>query len=91
MYDDVTMSHRTQITLTDSQYERLLDESRQTGLGLAELVRRALTRCYGEASRDERLLILRETFGAWQDREISGEESVEQMRRGMGHRLADLQ
>ena len=29
------MSHRTQITLTDEQYERLINESRRSGLGLA--------------------------------------------------------
>jgi hypothetical protein len=38
------MSHRTQITLTDEQYERLRAESRETGLGLAEQVRRAVDR-----------------------------------------------
>ncbi|WP_369370411.1 hypothetical protein AB1046_16665 [Promicromonospora sp. Populi] len=43
------MSHRTQITLEDAQYERLLAESRQTGLELGELVRRAVDRTYGGA------------------------------------------
>lgn len=41
------MSHRTQITLTDDQYERLRTESERTGVGLAELVRRAVDRSYG--------------------------------------------
>lgn len=91
MYSYITMSHRTQITLTDQQYERLLDESDRTGLGLAELVRRALTRCYGEVTANERVRVLRESAGVWSDREGDGEEYVEHLRRGMARRIAEWQ
>ena len=82
------MSHRTQITLTDEQYARLLDESRRTGLGLAELVRRALTRSYGDAPTVDVLRALDESFGVWSDRDFDGAEYVEGLRRGMARRLA---
>jgi hypothetical protein len=38
--------------LTDEQYERLRSESERTGLGLAELVRRAVDRSYGSTLHD---------------------------------------
>ncbi|TAK79101.1 MAG: antitoxin [Dehalococcoidia bacterium] len=85
------MSHRTQITLTDEQYERLLDESGRTGLGLAELVRRALVRCYGDTTPNERIRVLHESAGAWTDREVDGEQYVENLRRGMARRTAEWQ
>ena len=83
------MSHRTQIILTDAQYERLRTESARSGLELAELVRRAVDRSYGPADRDQELDILDDTFGAWSDRDRDGEASVEDLRRGMARRLAD--
>lgn len=91
MYGYITMSHRTQITLTDEQYERLLDESGRTGLGLAELVRRALVRCYGDTTPNERVRVLRESAGAWMDRNVDGELYVEGLRRGMARRIAEWQ
>ncbi len=91
MYSYITMSHRTQITLTDEQYERLLDESGRTGLGLAELVRRALVRCYGDTTPNERVRVLRESAGAWTDHEVDGEQYVENLRRGMARRIAEWQ
>ena len=84
------MSHRTQITLTDAQYERLRTESARSGLGLAELVRRAVDRSYGAADRDQVLDVLDDTFGAWSSREQDGEAFVEDLRRGMARRLADV-
>lgn len=89
MYGYITMSHRTQITLTDEQYARLLDESSATGLGLAELVRRALVRCYGEFTPNARVRALRETAGTWYDASEDGEQYVENLRRGMERRLAE--
>jgi len=83
------MSHRTQITLEDAQYERLLKESRRTGLALAELVRRAITRTYGPVDVGERRRALRESSGAWKDRPFDGEEYVEGLRRGMARRLSE--
>jgi type III secretory pathway component EscV len=85
------MSHRTQITLTDEQYSLLLDESDRTGLALAELVRRALVRCYGEITANERVRVLRESAGVWSDRETDGEQYVERLRQGMARRLAEWQ
>ncbi len=83
------MSHRTQITLTDDQYERLLDESERSGLGLAELVRRAVDRSYGSATRGERLDALERSFGAWAEHDTDGALYVERLRCGMARRLAD--
>ena len=82
------MSHRTQITLTDTQYARLIEESRRSGVGLAELVRRAVERRYGTARADDVLRVLDESFGSWTDRAFDGQSYVEGVRRGMARRLA---
>jgi hypothetical protein len=82
------MSHRTQITLTDVQYARLREESARTGMGLAELVRRALAATYGGHPAAEATEALDQSFGAWRDRTIDGEGYVESVRRGMAQRLA---
>lgn len=82
------MSHRTQITLEDAQYERLRAESARTGLGLAELVRRALDEVYGSSTVAERHRRLDISFGAWGEVELDGEAYVESLRRGLGERLA---
>jgi hypothetical protein len=82
------MSHRTQITLTDEQYARLREESVRTGLGLADLVRRALDRAYGSGSRQEVLAALAASFGGWGEQPEDGAAYGEQLRRGMGRRLA---
>lgn len=66
------MSHRTQITLTDEQYARLRDESARTGLGLAELVRRAVDRSYGSTLHDTIIGGLDASFGAWADHDGDG-------------------
>ncbi len=81
------MSHRTQITLTDEQYARLLDESRRSGLGLAELVRRALDRTYVCQDGDALLGALQASFGTWAERDEDGAAYVERIRRGMADRL----
>jgi hypothetical protein len=85
------MSHRTQITLTDQRYARLRAESEQTGLGLAELVRRAVDTSYGTIGREERLTALEAGFGAWGDgaHDEDGAAYVERIRPGMAKRLAD--
>jgi hypothetical protein len=82
------MGHRTQITLTDDQYERLREESARSGLGLAELVRRAVDRSYGTVSGPALLAVLDETFGRWTDGD-DGAHYVDSLRRGMGRRLGD--
>lgn len=81
------MSHRTQITLTDGQYARLRAESARTGVGLAELVRRALDRSYGAVNDNEALAALDAAFGSWSEHESDGATYVEELRRGMARRL----
>ena len=80
------MSHRTQITLTDRQHAVLKRESERTGLGLAELVRRAPSASYetGDGLDDD---ALDESFGAWRDRDFDGAAYVEELRPGLGRRL----
>jgi 23S rRNA U2552 (ribose-2'-O)-methylase RlmE/FtsJ len=79
--------HRTQVTLTDSQYARLKDESAKSGRSLAELVRRALDERYESVSKSDRLRLLDSAFGAWKDRSESGAEFVERVRSGTARRL----
>ena len=81
------MAHRTQITLTDEQYERLRQESARTGLGLAELVRRALDATLGSASLEDKLRAIDRSFGAWRHLDVDGAEYVERIRPGLGRRL----
>lgn len=71
------MTHWTQIRLEDEQYARLVAESEQSGLSLAELIRRAIDRTYGDGSTAERLQALEASFHA-RSREI---DSAEGMRR----------
>jgi hypothetical protein len=82
------MSHRTQITLTDEQYELLRSEARRRGLGLSELIRRAVDRSYGTVDRDEQRAALQESFASWSDGD-DGASYVEALRPGMEQRLAD--
>ena len=79
--------HRTQITLTDSQYARLRDESARTGQSLAALIRGALDEHYDEASDADRLKLLDRAFGAWVDQRESGAAFVERVRSGTARRL----
>jgi hypothetical protein len=82
------MSHRTQVILSDAQYLRLKHESQRTGLGLAELVRRAVGAVYGATGSRDADEALDQSFGAWTQRDVDGEAYVEQLRRGMARRLA---
>ena len=81
------MSRRTQITLTDAQYERLKRESKRLGMSLAELVRRALHLVYG-TQIDGGDGGLDASFGAWSGREFDGSSYVDSLRPGLGRRLA---
>ena len=83
------MSHRTQITLEDAQYERLQAEARATGLGLAELVRRAVDKTYGRSGADEFRDAVDQAFGAWSGRDADGEGYVEQIRTGRADRFGE--
>ena len=83
------MSHRTQITLEDAQYERLRAEARQTGLGLAELVRRAVDKTYGRPGTDEFREAVDQAFGAWSERDADGEAYVERIRTARADRFGE--
>ncbi|GAA1097335.1 ribbon-helix-helix protein, CopG family [Tsukamurella spumae] len=82
------MSHRTQITLEDAQYERLLTESRASGLGLAELIRRAVDRTYGGVDAEEFEAALDRSFGTWGPDTPDGREYVEGIRPAREDRFA---
>jgi predicted DNA-binding ribbon-helix-helix protein len=82
------MSHRTQIILEDAQYLRLKAESERTGLGLAELVRRALDRTYGSHTANA-TEVLAETLGAWRGRTGDAAGYVDRLRPGLAKRLAE--
>lgn len=81
------MSHRTQIILTDSQYASLMHEADRTGLSLAELVRRAVSREYGFPDPTALLAALTESFGAWEGDTPDGAEYVKRLRPGLQARL----
>lgn len=81
------MSHRIQITLSDDQYARLLDESSRTGRSPNALVLPAIDSLYGAPAREAALIALEKSFGAWQGREFDGKEYVGNVRAGLGQRL----
>jgi hypothetical protein len=74
---------RTQISLTEEQ-KRLLDaRSEETGVSLAELVRRAVDRCYaGGRAVEADVHAIEEAAGAWAERDFDGAEFVERVRSG---------
>jgi hypothetical protein len=79
------MSHRTQLTLSDEQYATLQRISRESGLSLAELVRRAVDRTYTTASQEA----LAKSFGGWRGRHGDGRSYVERLRTGLAARLGE--
>jgi hypothetical protein len=64
VYTYITLSRRTQITLTDRQHALLLDEAMRSGLSLAELVRRAVDAVY-RPKRRPRVAGLEVSVGVW--------------------------
>lgn len=78
---------RTQITLTDAQYRMLREESANSGLSLAELVRQAVDERYDGRTREQRLELLDRAFGGWAGREEGGEEFVDRVRSGTARRV----
>jgi hypothetical protein len=82
------VSHRTQVILSDAQYHRLKQESQRTGVGLAELVRRAVAAVYGVSGAQQVDEALETSFGSWKDYDMDGEMYVEHLRGGLGRRLA---
>ena len=85
------MSHRTQITLRDDQYDRLRKEAEASGVSLSELIRRAIDSGHDEPSLEQRLGALEASFGAWA--EPPGEDRAAYLKelrgRGVGERLAE--
>jgi hypothetical protein len=82
--------HRTQILLEDAQYERLRQQSRASGTGIGELVRRAVDQVYGSITAQERLEALDATFGTAAEDDfdgLAGGDYVERERRGLDQRL----
>jgi Ribbon-helix-helix protein, copG family len=87
MMQTCIVSHRTQITLTDSQYARLLKEAERTGLGLAALIRQALATVYGDVAVDDALEALAASAGSWKGKEEDGEAYVDALRPGIAQCL----
>ncbi len=79
------MAHRTQITLDDQQYSKLVALSKVSGLSMSELIRRAVDRTYVEGAA----AALAESFGAWKGRSFDGASYVEALRRGLSRRLGE--
>jgi hypothetical protein len=82
-----------EITLEDEQYEQLEKESRLTGRSVAELVRAAIDDKYGVGYHERLRRALRESAGSADPDDfdgLSGEEYVEQIRRGWGERAEKL-
>ena len=74
---------RTQISLTAADVELLERAERETGASRAELIRRAVREHYGlQSTVESRKERARRGFGAWTDREFSGEEYVRAIRSG---------
>lgn len=75
--------HRTQIHLTEEDVELLDSVERATGASRAELIRRAVREQYGTPpSLEARKARARRAFGAWQDRQFTGDEYVRAIRSG---------
>jgi len=81
------MSRRLSATFTDQQYDLLRLTAAETGVSLAELVRRAVVAAYG-LGRSASGEGFEESFGAWSDRDLDGATYVERLRApGLGRRL----
>ena len=77
---------RTQITLTDAQYQLLRDESATTGLSLAELIRQAVDERYDRPTEAQKLALLDRAFGGWVAHDERGDEFVDRLRSGTARR-----
>ncbi|MFT3716981.1 MAG: ribbon-helix-helix protein, CopG family [Gordonia sp. (in: high G+C Gram-positive bacteria)] len=74
---------RTQISLTDEDRELLDAESERTGRSISALIRDAVQQTYRRTrDLDADLKAIAAAAGAWKDRDVDGEEYVEQIRNG---------
>jgi Arc/MetJ-type ribon-helix-helix transcriptional regulator len=82
---------RTQVYLGSEELELLDRVSRETGASRSELIRRAVRVAFGETAKEERLQALRRSAGTWSGRQITGQEYVDEIRRGdLNKRLSEL-
>lgn len=58
-------------------------------VGLAELIRRAVDRTYGQADADAFARALEESFGAWGQDDLDGERFVDSIRGARSDRFAE--
>jgi hypothetical protein len=74
---------RTQISLTAAERQVLDAEVARTGKSLSALIREAVESVYGtwRSSADD-LVLMRQSFGSWADREENGASMVERLRSG---------
>jgi acyl-CoA reductase-like NAD-dependent aldehyde dehydrogenase len=88
------VSHRTQIVLTDEQYERLQARSVATGASLGALVREAVDRAYPRWQRPDPATVrevLDQVAGLWADRSDEEIEALERsLRPGLESKLRSL-
>ncbi|MDA8026904.1 MAG: ribbon-helix-helix protein, CopG family [Actinomycetota bacterium] len=74
---------RTQISLTSEERMVLDAESARTGKSLSALIRDAVEEVYGSSrSGADDIDIIRQTFGAWSNRNEDGATMVERLRSG---------
>lgn len=81
---------RTQVYLGDEELALLDRAVRATGASRSELIRRAVRQAYGTMSTEEKLQALRETAGAWSDRQFTGAQYVDAIRGDLNDRLRKL-
>lgn len=79
---------RTQISLTVEERQLLDAEAARTGRSISALIRDAVSRVYSsKRDADADLRAIEAALGAWDERDIDGEEYVERLR--SGRRLGD--
>ncbi len=88
MYGDAMQ--RTQIYLSEDEAALLADAVARTGASRSELIRRAVRLQYGRDHPEQRLEALRASAGAWADRSETGADYVNELRPGLGERLAQV-
>ena len=81
---------RTQIYLGDEELELLDRVARATGASRSELIRRAVRRTFGSATRTEKLRALDDSAGSWRGRSFTGAEYADAIRGDLDDRLRRL-